>query len=285
MRGIGQFLVLDSVDRQKLHRLPIAQSNRAGLVEQQRVHIAGGFHRLAAHGQHVVLHDAVHAGDADGGKQSADGRRDQADQQGDQNRDGWNRSRARLRDAEHRIGLQRDHREQEDQRQARDQDVQRNLIRRLLALRALHQGDHAVEERLAGVGRDLDLDLIRQDARAARNRAAVAAGFANDRRAFSGDHRFVHGRHALDHLSVSGNEVAGVANHDVADSQQGAGHFFHFSASGQPFCDDVRLGLAQSICLGLAARFRHGFGEVREQDREPEPQARSGPGNRCRCRR
>ena len=34
----------------------------------------------------------------------------------------------------------------------------------------------------------------------------------------------------------------------------------------------VGLGLAQAVGLGLAARFRHGFGEVREQHREPQPQ-------------
>ena len=273
LRCIGQFLVVDSVDRQELDCLPISQRDRAGLVEQQRVDVAGGFHCLAAHRQHIVLHHAIHAGDADGGKQPADGGRDQADQQGDQDRDGGNRSRARLRDAEHRIGLQRNHREQEDQRQARDQDVQRDLIRRLLALRALHQRDHAVEERLARVGGDLDLDLIRQDAGAARYRAAVAAGFANDRRAFSGDHRFVHGGHALDHFAVSGNQIAGIADHDVArlaTRSPATCSIFRRRSSALP--SDVRLGLAQSICLGLAARFRHGFGEVREQDREPEPE-------------
>ena len=84
LRGVGQFVVGDAVDGEELDGLAIAERDGAGLVEQQRVDVAGGLDRLAAHGQHVVLHHAIHAGDADGGEQSADGRRDQADQQRDQ---------------------------------------------------------------------------------------------------------------------------------------------------------------------------------------------------------
>ena len=43
--------------------------------------------------------------------------------------------------------------EQEDQRQADQQDVQRDLVRRLLARGALDQRDHAIEEGLARVRR------------------------------------------------------------------------------------------------------------------------------------
>jgi hypothetical protein len=83
LRGVGQF-ASDAVDGDEFHRLAIAQRDGAGLIEQQRVDVAGRFHGFAAHGQHVVLHHAVHAGDADGREQSADGGRDQADQQRDQ---------------------------------------------------------------------------------------------------------------------------------------------------------------------------------------------------------
>ena len=40
-----------------------------GLVEQQRVHVAGRLDGPARHGQHVALHQPVHAGDADGRQQ------------------------------------------------------------------------------------------------------------------------------------------------------------------------------------------------------------------------
>ena len=44
---------------------------------------------------------------------------------------------------------QRDARQQEDDRHRRQQDVERDLVRRLLPLGAFDQRDHAVEERLA----------------------------------------------------------------------------------------------------------------------------------------
>ena len=56
--------------------------------------------------------------------------------------------------------LQRDDHEQEDQRQPGEQDVQRDLVRRLAPLGALDQRDHPVQERLAGLLRDLDHDPV-----------------------------------------------------------------------------------------------------------------------------
>ena len=88
LRRVGQFALARrpcSGMNSTACRLP--ERDGAGLVEQQRVDVAGGLHGLAAHGQHVVLHHAVHAGDADGGEQPADGGRDQADQQRDQHGD------------------------------------------------------------------------------------------------------------------------------------------------------------------------------------------------------
>ena len=49
--------------------------------------------------------------------------------------------------------LQRDDREQEDDREPGEQDVERDLVRGLLPLGALDEGDHPVEERLARLGR------------------------------------------------------------------------------------------------------------------------------------
>ena len=50
--------------------------------------------------------------------------------------------------------LQRDDREQEDDRQPGEQNVERDLVRRLLPRGALDERDHPVEERLAGVRGD-----------------------------------------------------------------------------------------------------------------------------------
>ena len=74
-------------DREELDGLPVAERDRAGLVEQQRVHVAGGLDRAAAHREHVALHQPVHAGDADRRQQRADRRRDEADDERDEHRD------------------------------------------------------------------------------------------------------------------------------------------------------------------------------------------------------
>ncbi len=66
----------------------VAQGDGAGLIQQEHIHIAGGFDRAPRKGNHVALDQAVHAGDADGRKQTTDGGGDQADQQRDQHGDG-----------------------------------------------------------------------------------------------------------------------------------------------------------------------------------------------------
>ena len=92
LRGVGQPLLAHVGRGHELRCLAIAQGDGAGLVEQQRVHVAGGFHGAPAHGQHVVLHQPVHAGDADGREQAADGGGNEADQQRDQHEDGLRRA-------------------------------------------------------------------------------------------------------------------------------------------------------------------------------------------------
>ncbi len=103
-----------------------------------------------------------------------------------------------------------------------EQNVERDLVGRLLALGAFDQRDHAIEEGFAGVRRDLDLDLVGEHARAAGNGGAIATGFADDRRGFAGDGRLVDRRDALDDVAVGRNEFAGRNHHDVAGAQLGA---------------------------------------------------------------
>ena len=93
--------------------------------------------------EHVAAHEPVHAGDPDRREQAADRRRDQADEQRDEH------DHVLLRARVDRERLQRHDREQEDDRQPGEQDVERDLVRRLLALGALDERDHPVEEALA----------------------------------------------------------------------------------------------------------------------------------------
>ena len=131
--------------RDELGRLAVAERDRAGLVEQQDIHVPSRFGRAAAHGEHVLLHQPVDSGDADRAQQAADGRRDQAHQQCHQHRD---REVHPGVDAEE---LQGHHHHQEDDRQGRQQDRQRDLVGRLLALGPLHEPDHVVQETFAGL--------------------------------------------------------------------------------------------------------------------------------------
>ncbi len=272
--GVGQFGGVHTIDGKELDSLPIAQRDGAGLIEQQGIDVACSFDGFAAHGEHVVLHDAIHARDADGGKQAADGGRDQADQQRDEHRNTGRRTGSGCRDRISRERREGDHGEQEDERQARDHDVERDLVGRLLTLRAFHQRDHAVEKSFAGIRGDLDLDVIREHFGAAGDGAAIAAGFADDRRAFAGDDGFVHAGDAFDDVAIAGDDVVRFAEHDVAFAQgRGRSQFDFAVAVGEFLGLRFGLGLAQAIGLGFAAAFRHGFGEVGEQHGEPEPQA------------
>jgi hypothetical protein len=90
--------------------------------------------------ENVEADQPVHAGDADGGQQCADRGRDQGHEQGDQDH---HRHRAA------RIGrIARNGRggEHEDDGEADQQDIERDLVRGLLPLGALDQLDHAVDE-------------------------------------------------------------------------------------------------------------------------------------------
>ncbi len=83
-RDARQPLLRHAGRREKGAGLAVAVRDGAGLVEQQHVDVARGFHRAARGGDHVGLHHAAHAGHADGREQAADGGRDQAHQQRDQ---------------------------------------------------------------------------------------------------------------------------------------------------------------------------------------------------------
>jgi len=88
LRGVRELVAVDASYRDELGGLPVAERDGAGLVQQERVDVAGRLDGPAGHGQHVVLDEPVHAGDTDRRQQRPDGRGDQADQQGDQHDQG-----------------------------------------------------------------------------------------------------------------------------------------------------------------------------------------------------
>ena len=95
LRDLGQLALVDAGRRDELRRLPVAERDRAGLVEQEHVDVARRLDRAARHGEHVALHEPVHPGDADRGEERADRGRDQRHEQRDQ--DGLARGACRRR--------------------------------------------------------------------------------------------------------------------------------------------------------------------------------------------
>ena len=108
----------------------------------------------------------------------------------------------------------------------------------------------------------------REHARAAGDRAAVAAGLADDRRRLAGDRRLVDGGDALDHGAVAGDHLAGLDDHDVAALQLRTRRPRAPSASRA-----VGLGAHRPQRRGLraAAALGQRLGEVGEHDGQPQP--------------
>ena len=266
LRGVGQFLFRHAGRGQKRDGLAVAERDGAGLVEQQHVHVARRLDRASAHRQDIALEQTVHAGDADGAQQTADGRRNQANQQRDEH--GVGKIHAGI-NAER---FQRDDREQKHDRQRREQNRERDFVRRFLAARAFDERNHAVQKTFAGIGGDADFDFVREHARAAGDGAAVAAGLADDGRGFAGDGGFVHRRRAENDFAVGGNDFVGADDHDVAFAERIGVHDFNFAVGGNFVGAGARAGWRKRLGLRLAAALGDGFGEIREQHGEPEPE-------------
>ncbi|GAA3467397.1 hypothetical protein GCM10018965_019500 [Nonomuraea roseola] len=173
----------------------------------------------------------VHARDADGRQQGADGRRDETDQQRDQHDAGDTVSGqgegvgnagvlALGPDGQRLHGHGGD---QEDDRERGQQDVERDLVRRLLPVGALDEGDHPIDEALARLLGDPDGDLVGEHLGAAGHRGTVTAGLADHRSGLAGDGRLVHAGDALDHVAVTGDDLPGLDDDDVALPQLGRG--------------------------------------------------------------
>ena len=108
---------------------------------------------------------------------------------------------------------------EEGERQSRQCHGQRELIGCFLPDGSFDQGNHAVEKRLACAGGDTDFDLVRKDARAARDTRPVTSGLPNDGRGFTGDSGFVDGCSTLDHLPIAGDDLARGHQYDIAFTQ------------------------------------------------------------------
>ena len=125
--GVGQCGHGHAFGRQKLHGLAVSQRDGARLVQEQHVHVAGGFHRPARHGNHVGLNHPIHSGDADGRKQPADRCGNETDQQGHEHRDRDGRAATGRLDAEQRERQQSHADQQEDDASCRPTECSRRF--------------------------------------------------------------------------------------------------------------------------------------------------------------
>ena len=107
---------------------------------------------------------------------------------------------------------------------------------------------------------------IAQHARAARNRGAIAACFAYDRRRLAGDSGLIHGGHAFYHFTIARNHLARGDTHQISCAQSGARNLLD-AAGSYTVGGRLRFGLAQRIGLCLASTFSHSFSEVCEKHR------------------
>ena len=255
-----------SIDRIELGGFAIADGDRTGLVQQQRIDVAGGFDGLARLGDDVGLQGAVHTGDADSRQQTADSGRDQADEQRNKRCDGDVGT--------HVIGerFERGANDHEDDREACEQDGQRNLVRGFLARGTFHEGDHLVKETLARLYGHFYQNTVGKNLRTARDRTLVAARLADHRGRFARDGALVDRRQTFDNLAVGGNGISGDAFEHVALAQCRAADDMRLSVLLDPFGRGLLTGLAQRIGLCLAACFGDGLGEIGEEHRGQQDQ-------------
>ena len=129
-------------------------------------------------------------------------------------------------------------------RQPDEQDVQRDLVGRLLALRALDQA------RSCGRGTTRPGSTVMRTTM--RSESTLVPPVTAERspplsrmtgRRLAGDRRLVHRGDAFDHLAVAGDELAGLDDHDVALAQRRARARARSRPSTQPARDRL---LAQS---------------------------------------
>ncbi len=282
-RGFRKLLRGDASQRINRRGLPVAERDRAGLVEQQHVAVSSRFDGAAGRGDDVGAHHPPHAGHADRREQPADRRRDQTHQKRDQHRDRYRRAGLRDLDAVERIRQQRDGCQQKDERHRDEQNGQRDLVRRLLALCALDHADHTVEKGFARIDVDPYDDPVGQHTGSSGHGVEVAARGADHRGAFPGDRRLVDRRHALDDFPVTRHEVALHDQDDVAFAQAGRRYgSLRRSACGLRELPGGRV-FARALRRGglrLAAPLGYRFGEVRKQQRSthsPSVTARMKP--------
>ena len=243
----------------------IAERDRAGFVEQQHIHVARGFDRASAHRENIPLEDAIHSGNADGAEQSADRCGNQTNQQRDQN---WN--------GKYRAGInaerfQRDADEQKDKRQRREQNRERDFVRRFLTAARLPPARSCGRE-----SRRPFSIVTRMTMRSLNTRVPPVTALRSPplSRMTGADSPVIAASSTLAIPSIT-SPSAGMMSPASQTTRSpfckiGRWNFF-LAAILQATRHRFLARPAQAGGLRFTAAFRHRFGEIGEQHREPEP--------------
>jgi hypothetical protein len=111
-------------------------------------------------------------------------------------------------DAVNRIRQQCGDHNEKDDGETRQQNIERDLVRRLLTLCAFDHADHAVEKSLPRVGADTDDEPVGKEPRAACDSGTVTARLTHHGSGFARHRAFIHRSDADDDLAVSGENIA-----------------------------------------------------------------------------
>ena len=162
---------------------------------------------------------------------------------------------------------------------ADQQDGQRDFIRRFLPPRAFNQRDHAVQETSCPDSAVTRIMISVADS--TRVPPVTALRSPPLSRMTGADSPVMADSSTVAAPSITSPSAGMMSpashDHDVAFAQVGGADFLHLAVfargGGRWF---LRASCAGPVGLGLAAAFGHGFGEIGEQDGEPEPEGELG---------
>ena len=125
----------------------------------------------------------------------------------------------------------------------------------------------------AGLGGYLEEDRVGGDLRPGGARRTVAPRLPDHRGRFAGDGGLVDRRDPLYDGPVARDQLVHLDDDEIALAERGGGDalFAPFGAD-EPPRDGVRLRPAEGVGLGLSAPLGDRLGEVREEDRRPQPE-------------
>ena len=265
LSGVRQFLNINTIYRNELRCLSIAQGDCSGFVKHQNVYITGGFNGTTTHGQNICLVQSGHTGNTDGRKQGTNGSRRKAYQQRYQScYRGWILNSRQLC-RKNGISVEGDCHQDKDNGQGYQKNLQSNFVGRLLSGSTFYHRNHLVQKAFSGFVGHSDNNPVRQYSGAAGYSAAVAACFTNYRSGFAGDGAFIHRCRTFYDFTVCRNLLSGFDNHQFPLFQQGGWNHSHavlLRYGGNFMCVHIFSGCPERICLCFTTTFCNGLGKV-----------------------